>query len=142
MKLSPRNQGFTLLEMAWALVVIAALSAIYFFLLDSYQERSMSEQAAKVLMLTARAQEEYFTKEHRYFDVDVAGSGDAHVLAPDGHKTSVRVPTHVVVSIRTRGKEKTAFTGQAYYSGSKIMHRYDSESGKMTTVSRGQEETG
>lgn len=141
MKPSPRNQGFTLLEMVCALVVIAALSAIYFFQLDSYQERSMSEQAAKALMLTARAQEEYFTKEHHYFDVEVSG-GDAHVLTPDGNRTSVRVPAHVVVSIRTRGKDRTAFTGQAYYTGSKIMHRYDSESGKMTTVSRGQEEAG
>jgi prepilin-type N-terminal cleavage/methylation domain-containing protein len=140
MKFTTRERGFTLLEMAWALVVIAGLSAIYFFFLDSYQERSMSEQAAKVLMLAARTQEEFQAKEYRYFDVEVSGiGGDTYITTPDGSKTSVRVPANVVVSIKTRGK---GFTGQAYYTGSKVMHRYDSESGRMTTVPRGQTEAG
>lgn len=135
--------GFTMLEMAFAIVIIAVLSAVYFFLVDSYRERRMSEQAAKVLMLAARAQEDYFAKEHKYFDAEVAGQGtDLYLSAPDGRKTDVLVPGKVVLSIKTRGKEKSAFTGYAFYTGSKVLHKYDSSTGKMTTNSRTQDEAG
>jgi len=143
MKLSRSRAGFTLLEMVWAVLVVTGLSIIYFFLLDSYQERRMSEQAAKVLMLAARTQEEFFARQHYYFDAEVSGSGeDVYLTTPDGRKTVVRIPAHVVLSIKTRGKERAAFTGQAYYTGSKALHKYDSESGRMSTQPRAQEESG
>lgn len=143
--MKPRNPqaGFTVLEMAFAVVIIAVLSAIYFFLIDSYRERRMSEQAAKVLMLAARAQEEYFTNKQRYFDAEVAGQGtDTYLSAPDGYKTNVVVPGKVVLSLKTRGNERKAFTGYAFFTGSKVLHRYDSETGKMTTDSRTQDDAG
>ena len=143
MKPRTPQAGFTVLEMAFAIVIIALLSAIYFFLIDSYSERRMSEQAAKVLMLAAKAQEDYFAKEHRYFDAEVAGQGtDLYLSAPDGRKTDVLVPGKVILSLKTRGKEKTAFTGYAFYTGSKVLHRYDSETGKVTTSSRTQDDAG
>ncbi|MBI5251367.1 MAG: prepilin-type N-terminal cleavage/methylation domain-containing protein [Desulfomonile tiedjei] len=143
MKSRTSQAGFTILEMAFAIVIIAILAAIYFFLIDSYRERRMSEHAAKVLMLAARAQEDYFAKEHRYFDAEVAGQGtDLYLSAPDGRKTEVLVPGKVVLSLKTRGKDKTAFTGYAFYTGSKMLHRYDSATGKMTTSSRTQDDAG
>jgi prepilin-type N-terminal cleavage/methylation domain-containing protein len=143
MKSSGANAGFTILEMVFAIALIAALSTIYFFLIDSYRERRMSEQAARALMLAARAQEEFFAKEHVYFDTEIAGnSTETYLTTPDGRKTDVRVPPKVILTLKSRGKDKAAFTGQAFYSGSKVLHRYDSETGKMTTVSRAQDETG
>jgi len=61
MKLLRSSRGFTLLEMVWAVLVVAGLSSVYFFLLDSYQERRMSEQAAKVLMLAAHEPRKSFS---------------------------------------------------------------------------------
>ncbi len=143
--MKPRNPkaGFTVLEMAFAIVIIGVLSAIYFFLIDSYRERRMSEQAAKVLMLAARAQEDYFANAKQYFDADVAGQGtDTYLVAPNGQKTNVLVPGKVVLSLKTRGIEKKAFTGYAFFTGSKVLHRYDSETGKMTTDLRTQDNSG
>jgi len=143
MKTCRSQAGFTILEMVAAIVVIAILTGIYFFLIDSYSERRMSEQAAKVLVLAARAQEEFFAKEHRYFDADVSGNGgEVYLSTPDGNKTTVLVPSRVVLSIKSRGKDRAAFTGQAFYTGSKVLHRYDSETGKISTVSRVQEDAG
>lgn len=140
---SPRpDAGFTVLEMVWAIAVIALLSAIYFFMLDSYRQRSMNEQAAKVLMLAARAEEDFFAEKREYFDAEVSGNGgEGFLKLPDGKSTSVRVPEKVVLSMKARGKERKAFTGHAFYTGSDLLHRYDSESGKMTTVSRVQEKS-
>ncbi len=143
MKLLKFSRGFTLLEMVWAVLVVAGLSSVYFFLLDSYQERRMSEQAAKVLMLAARTQEEFFARQHYYFDAEVSGNnGDAYLRTPDGRKTAVQIPAQVILQLKTKDKERTAFTGQAYFTGSKVLHRYDSESGKITTSSRCQAESG
>jgi prepilin-type N-terminal cleavage/methylation domain-containing protein len=143
MRLSKSSQGFTLLEMVWAVLVVAGLSVVYFFLLDSYQERRMSEQAAKVLMLAARTQEEFFARQHYYFDTEITGNGgDVWLTTPDGKKTTVQIPSHVVLRLKTKDKERTAFTGQAFFTGSKTLHRYDSESGKMTTIPRNQAESG
>jgi len=135
------TKGFTILEMVWAVLVLAVLSAVYFFLVDSYRERRAGEQAAKVLMLAARAQEDFFAREHRYFDAEVSGNGDVFLVTPDGRKTGVQVPPKVILSLKSR-KDKTGFTGHAFYMGSKVLHRYDSETGKMTTVSRTQDDTG
>jgi prepilin-type N-terminal cleavage/methylation domain-containing protein len=143
MTMSRSQNGFTVLEMMWAVAVIAAMSAIYYFMVDSYRERSLSEQAARVLMLAARAQEEYFAKEHHYFDAEISGNGsETYLTTPDGRKTLVRVPQRVVLSIKARGKDRTAFTGHAFYTGSDLLHRYDSETGKITTVSRVQDRSG
>ena len=143
MRLSKSSRGFTLLEMVWAVLVVAGLSVVYFFLLDSYQERRMSEQAAKVLMLAARTQEEFFARQHYYFDAEISGNaGDVYLTTPDGKKTAVQIPSHVVLHLKTKDKERTAFTGQAFFTGSKTLHRYDSESGKMTTIPRNQAESG
>jgi Tfp pilus assembly protein PilE len=143
MRLSKSGQGFTLFEMVWAVLVVAGLSVVYFFLLDSYQERRMSEQAAKVLMLAARTQEEFFARQHYYFDAEISGTGgDVCLTTPDGKKTTVQIPNHVVLHLKTKDKEKTAFTGQAFFTGGKTLHRYDSESGKMTTIQRNQAESG
>ena len=141
---TPRYQaGFTVIELVCAIAIIAVLSSIYFFLVNSYGERRMSEQAAKVLMLAARAEEEFFAKEHRYFDAEVPGNGtDMHLATPEGQKTPVLVPPKVFLSVRSRGKDKAAFTGQAFYSGSKLLHRYDSETGKITTIPRTQDDSG
>lgn len=143
MKACRSQAGFTILEMAAAIVVVASLTGIYFFLIDSYRERRMSEQAAKVLMLAARTQEEFFAKEHRYFDADVSGNGgEVYLSTPDGAKTTVLVPSRVILSMKSRGKDRAAFTAQAFYTGSKVLHRYDSETGKISTVSRLQEDAG
>ena len=142
MKASNGKQGFTVLEMVWALAVIAALGTIYFFFLESYKERSMSEQAAKVLMLAARAEEEYLAKEHCYFDAELSGNGGATYLRfPDGKSSSVRVPERVVLSLKAHGTSPDAFTGHAFYTGGDLLHKYDSKSGKIVTVSRVQERT-
>jgi prepilin-type N-terminal cleavage/methylation domain-containing protein len=141
MNVSKSESGFTILEMVCAVAIIAVLSVIYFFLIDSYRERRMSEQAARVLMLAAKAEEDFFAKQHQYFDAEVSSSGgDAFLSTPDGKPTTVQIPSKVVLSLKARGKDKTAFTGHSFYSGSKILHRYDSEAGKMTTVSRAQDE--
>lgn len=135
--------GFTIVEMAVAVVTLGILSAIYLLMTEGYRERRMSEQAAKALMLAAKAQEEFFAKEHRYFDAEVSGNGDhVYLVTPDGNKTNVLIPPKVVVSVKTRGGSKPAFTGQAFYLGSKALHRYDSETGKITTVSRYREDSG
>lgn len=137
------ESGFTIVEMVCAIAVITILCGIYFFMIDSYRERRMSEQAAKVLMTAAQAQEKYFTREHRYFDAEVTGNGgDVVVVTPDGEKTSVSVPPNVVLSLKSQGPEKTAFTGHAFYTGSTFIHRYDSTTGKMTTVMRHQDDAG
>jgi prepilin-type N-terminal cleavage/methylation domain-containing protein len=137
------ERGFTILEMVCAVVIIAVLSAIYFFLIDSYRERRMSEQAAKVLMLAAKAEEDFFARQHHYFDAEVSGnSGDVFLSTPEGKPTKVQIPAKVNLSLKARGKDKTAFTGDSFYSGSKVLHRYDSEAGKMTTVQRGQGDAG
>lgn len=135
--------GFTILEMVSAVLIIGVLSVIYFFLTDSYRERRMSEQAARVLMLSARAEEDYFAREHRYFDAEVLGNGgDQYLSTPDGRKTSVSIPPKVVLHLKTEARDKPAFTGYAFFMGSKVLHKYDSTTGKMTTVVRGQDETG
>jgi prepilin-type N-terminal cleavage/methylation domain-containing protein len=137
------ERGFTILEMVCAVAIIGVLSAIYFFLIDSYRERRMSEQAARVLMLAAKAEEDFFAKQLYYFDAEVSGnSGDIYLSTPDGKPTMVQIPPKVNLSLKVRGKDKKVFTGQSFYSGSKILHRYDSEAGKMTTVQRGQEDAG
>ncbi len=143
MKFSRSDAGFTVLEMVWAVAVIAIMSTIYFFMVDSYRERRLSEQAAKVLMFAARAEEEFFAKEHYYFDAELSGNGgETYLVTPDGRKTSLLVPERIVLSLKVRGKEKTAFVGHAFYTGSEILHRYDSETGKIVTVSRVQDKSG
>lgn len=133
--------GFALLEMVSAILIIAILSVIYFLMIDSYRERRMSEQAAKALMLAARAQEEYFAREHRYFDAEVSSkSKDSNLNFPGGTKTNVVVPMGVTLHLKTRGPERSAFTGEAFYGGSKIVHKYDSEYGRIATQNRGQGE--
>jgi len=143
MKNHRSQAGFTVLEMVAAVAIIAVLSGIYFFLLDSYRERRINEQAAKALMLAARVQEEFFAKEHHYFDSEVSGNGgDAHLTTPDGKPTTVLVPPKVVLTLKSRGKDQRSFVGQAFVIGSKVVHRYDSQTGKMTTASRSQDESG
>jgi prepilin-type N-terminal cleavage/methylation domain-containing protein len=135
--------GFTILEMISAVAIIAALSVIYLFLLDGYKERRMSEQAAKTLMLAAKVQEDFFVKEHKYFDVEITGNGsELYLSTPDGVKTMVRIPPKVVLSLKTRAKDKPAFTGVAFFVGSKSLHKYDSETGKMVTIVRNADEMG
>jgi len=143
MNVSRSQGGFTILEMVCAVAIIGVLSAIYFFLIESYRERRMSEQAARVLMLAAKAEEDFFARQHHYFDAEVSGnSGDVFLSTPEGKPTTVQIPPKVTLTLKARGKDKTAFTGHSFYSGSKMLHRYDSEAGKMTTVSRGQDEAG
>ncbi len=141
---SPRSDaGVTVLEMIVALSVISLLVGIYFVMVDSYRDRRMGEQAAKVLMQAALVQEEYFAKEHRYFDAEIVGSGGSALLTtPDGARTQVNVPSSVTLSIKTQGKEKREFIGYAFYSGSKVLHRYDSKTGKITTAPRARDDTG
>jgi len=135
--------GFTIVEMIVAMCVICALIAIYYVMVDSYKDRRMSELAAKVLMQAQRAQEDYFAKEHRYFDAEVSGNGgDVFLTTPGGTRTTVRVPSNVILSLKTQGNEKRAFLGYAFYTGSKVIHRYDSKTGKITTASRVQDDTG
>ncbi len=141
--MNPRNDqsGFALLEMVSAILIIAILSVIYFLMIDSYRERRMSEQAAKALMLAARAQEEYFAREHRYFDAEVSSkSKDSNLNFPGGTKTNVVVPMGVTLHLKTRGAERSAFVGEAFYGGSRIVHKYDSEHGRIATHHRGQGE--
>jgi prepilin-type N-terminal cleavage/methylation domain-containing protein len=143
MKKVRSEAGFTVLELVFAIVIIAVLSGIYFSFMDSYRTARVGEQAAKVLMLAARVQEDFFAKQHHYFDAEVSGNGgDAYLVTPDGAKTDVAVPPNVVLSLKTRGKEQAAFSGYAFFSGSKVLHKYDSETGKMTTVPRSQDDSG
>lgn len=126
MKQFKSQAGFTILEMVCAVAIVSVLCGIYFFLVDSYLDRRMNEQAAKALILAARVQEEYFSREHRYFDAEISGNGgDAYLVTPDGCKTDVLVPPRVILSLKSVGKEKASFTGQAFYSGGKVVHRYD-----------------
>jgi len=137
------RSGLTSVEMVFAVLVISMMVGIYLFLVDSYKNRRMSEQAAKVLMLAARAQEDFFAKEHRYFDAEISGSGgDGFLVTPEGQRTSVQVPPKVILSLKSRGKDRAAFTGQAYYADSKLLHKYDSETGKITTTDRVQDDPG
>jgi len=137
------NAGFTIVEMVCAIAIIAILSTIYFFMIDTYRERRMSGQAAKVLMLAARAEEEFFAKKLRYFDAEVSGNGEqVFLVTPDGTQTSVQVPAKVVLTLKARGENASEYIGHAFYVGSKVLHRYDSKTGKMTTVSRTQEDAG
>jgi prepilin-type N-terminal cleavage/methylation domain-containing protein len=143
MKKSGSQAGITVVEMMVAVAVICVLATVYFMMVDSYRHRRMSEQAAKVLMQAARAEEQYFAKEHRYFDADVSGNGGgAFLIAPGGDKTSVRVPQAVILSLKAQGKDKRHFIGYAFFTGSKVLHRYDSQTGKMTTAQRVQDVTG
>lgn len=143
MKETRSDSGFTIVEMVSAIAVIALLCTIYFFMIDSYRDRRMSEQAAKALMLAAKVQEKFFAKEQHYFDAEVSGNGgDVYVVTPDGTKTSVLVPPKVILSLKARGKDKTAFTGHSFYTGSKVIHRYDSKTGKMTTSPRDRDDAG
>jgi prepilin-type N-terminal cleavage/methylation domain-containing protein len=135
--------GFTILEMVSAIFIIAVLSATYFLLTNSYKERRMSEQAARVLMMSAQAEENYFAKQMHYFDAEVTGtSADSYLTTPDGHKTSVHIPRRVVLHLKAEGTDKPSFSGYAFYIGSKVLHKYDSTTGKMTTVNRGQDDAG
>jgi Tfp pilus assembly protein PilE len=136
------SSGLTSIEMVFAVLVIAIMAGTYLFLVDSYRNRRMSEQAAKVLTQAARAQEDFFAKEHRYFDAEISGNGnDSFLVTPEGQKTTVEIPSKVHLTLKSKGKDKASFTGQAYYSGSKLMHKYDSETGKITTVPRSQEDS-
>jgi hypothetical protein len=47
-----------------------------------------------------------------------------------------------VLSLKSQGKDTPAFTGYAFYMGSKVLHKYDSRSGKMVTVNRGLDDAG
>ena len=67
--------------------------------------------------------------------------GETYLVSPDGRK-SVLVPERIVLSIKARGKDKPEFTGHAFYTGSEILHRYDSETAKIVTVSRVQDKSG
>lgn len=126
-----------------AVAIMTTLSVIYFLLVGSYRDHRQSELAAKVLMQAAEEQEQYFAKEHRYFDAEVSGNGeDIFLSTPGGGKTLVRVPPNVILSLKARGKDKTAFVGHAFYERSKFLHRYDSRTGKMTTIGRVQDDTG
>jgi len=141
MTVTRSKAGFTIVEMIIAMSIICVLVAIYYFMVDSYKDRRMGELAAKVLMQAQRAEEEYFAKEHRYFDAEVSGNGgETFLTTPGGARTTVRVPSNVILSLKTRGSEN--FVGYAFYTGSKVIHRYDSKTGKITTASRVQDETG
>jgi len=143
MKSSRSQDGFTVLEMMAAVAMISILGVIYVFMVDSYQDRRSSELAAKVLMQAARVQEEFFAKEHRYFDAEISGAGrEMFLTTPDGAMTSVRVPSKVVLTMKAEGKNKREFTGSAFFSSAKVMHRYESKTGKMTTVARIQDQKG
>ncbi len=130
--------------MAAAVAIIAVLCVIYSLLAGAYKEHRMSEQAAKVLRQAAEAEETYFGKHQKYFDAEVSGNGeeDVFLTAPGGEKTSVRIPRRAVLSIKARGKDKSAFVGRSFCVGSKVLHRYDSRTGKMSTSRRVQDEAG
>jgi len=143
MKSLVSQRGLTVLEMMAAMGIIAVLGAIYFFMTDSYRDRRISEQAAKTLVQAARAEEDFFAQEHRYFDADVSGNGgEVFLTTPGGGKTSVRVPSNVILSLKAQGPQKREFNGYAFYAGSKFLHRYDSKTGKITTVERVRDEAG
>lgn len=143
MNISISRKGFTAIEMVVAIGIITILAVIYFAMVDSYRDRRMNEQAAKVLMQAAKAQEEFFAKEHRYFDADVSGNGGGTLLkTPGGGRTRVRVPSDVILRLKVQGPENREFVGYAYYSQSKVLHRYDSKTGKMSTVPRAREDAG
>lgn len=127
-------KGLTTIEMTFAIATIAVLTGIYVYLMDSYKYRRMGEQAAKVLMLAAKVQEDFFAREHHYFDAEVyGGTGSGYLVTPDGQKTNVQIPQSVVLRMKSEGK---AFTGTAYYQGGKFVHHYDSTKGKITTSER------
>lgn len=131
------TKGLTTVEMIFAIVAIAVLAGIYLFLVDSYKYRRMGEQAAKVLVLAAKAQEDFFAREHYYFDAEASGSsGEGYLMTPDGQKTNVQIPQSVVLNMKSQGKDRAAFTGIAYYQGGKFVHYYDSTTGKITTSQR------
>ncbi len=138
-----RPNGFTIVEMIFAVFTITCLAVIFFVMVNSYKDRRMSEQAAKVLMQATNAQEEFFTKHSQYFDAEVSGNGgDSYLATPDGGKTSVHVPSGVILSLKAVGENKSAFVGHAFYTQSRVLHRYDSRSGKIKTVERTPERTG
>jgi hypothetical protein len=88
-------------------------------------------------MLAAKAQEEFFAREHKYFEAEIAGNGgEVFLTFPDGARSSVRIPPRVSLSLKTRAKDKPGFVGQAFYLGGKIVHRYDSETGRMSSSVR------
>ncbi len=138
-----RQSGFTVLELVFAVTIISLLAVIYFVMIDAYTERRMSEQAAKVLMQAARVQEKFFTATQQYFDADVSGNGgSAYLTTPDGRKTDVKVPASVVLSMKASGPDRRSFEGYAFYIGGEVLHKYDSNTGKIVTVKRGQDKTG
>jgi prepilin-type N-terminal cleavage/methylation domain-containing protein len=137
------QRGLTLPELIFSIALIAILTTIYFLLVDSFSDQRLSEQAAKVLMQAAKAQEDFFIKEHRYFDAETSSaSGDSNLTTSEGIKTSVLVPPRIIVSLKSRGAEKRAFSGYSYCLGGKLLHKYDSESGKIKTVQRDQGDSG
>lgn len=137
------QKGFTVLEMVSAVVIVVGLAVTYFVMIGSYSDRRMNELAAKCLRQAKGAEEEFFAKEYRYFDADVSANNGDTILPIPGHtKPEVKIPAKVVLSLRTVGAEKKAFVGHAFYMGSKVLHRYDSRLGKMTTVPRVQDESG
>ncbi len=140
----PRSEkGFTVLEMISAVVMISVLAVIYFVMVGSYKDRRMNEMAAKCLTQAKEAQEEFFAQEYRYFDADISANNGEEILTIPGHtKPEVKVPAGVVLSLKAVGDDKKAFVGHAFYMGSKVLHRYDSRQGKMSTVPRVQDGTG
>ncbi len=136
------ESGLTVVEVIFGLMMITLLSVVYYVLVESYKERRMSEKAAKALMLAAREQEEYFAKEHRYFDAEVTASdGEAYLSTPGGTKTSVVVPPRVSLVMKAVGPDKKAFEGFAVFAGSRKVHQYHSKSGKMTTSERAKDDS-
>jgi Tfp pilus assembly protein PilE len=136
-----QESGLTVVEVIFALCLITILSVVYYVLADSYKERRMSEKAAKALVLAAREQEDFFAKEHRYFDAEItATDGDAYLSTPTGVKTSVVVPPRVSLVLKAIGPEKSSFEGFAFCAGSKKVHKYESKSGKMITSQRAKDE--
>ncbi len=141
MNKSKSESGLTVVEVIFALGLITILSVVYYVLADSYKERRMSEKTAKALVLAAREEEDFFAKEHLYFDAEItATDGEVYFSTPTGVKTSVVVPPRVSLAIMTIGPEKSAFEGFAFFAGSKKVHKYDSRSGKMVTSQRAKDE--
>lgn len=139
----PSPSGFTVLEMMAAVSIICILVGIYYVMIDSYKARRSDELAAKALMQAARAQEEFFAKEHYYFDAQVSGeTGDTYLTTPEGTRTAVLVPRGVALSLKTTDKDRREFEGAAFYVGSEVIHTYRSRNGKISTSVRGKEETG
>ncbi|MEW6350024.1 MAG: type II secretion system protein [Thermodesulfobacteriota bacterium] len=136
------ESGMTVVEVIFALMLITLLSVTYYVLVESYKERRMSEKAAKALMFAAREQEDYFAKEHRYFDAEVSASdGEVYLSTPGGTKTSVVVPPRVSLVMKAVGPDKKAFEGFAFFTGSKKVHQYHSKSGKMTSAERAKDDS-